>query len=342
VNLARLRGDSDTLREYAATSGGRVVVLGFEQDPWVAMLKLKIPCPADSSFPRRRHEEVTLRIAPRHDYPDSAPDFIISPVPFVCNVYVDGRVCMGSPGWTRTTALTTFVERIEKMLILDPETSHPGSPANSAAAEWYRGVVASRAFTIPTMKLVKAAKPRMFQWLDDEEKITLPTWDSWLNTLDEVKRSEVLAVLISNMHYLEIDEQARKTALDHVSAFHVEQAGLLIGYAYEHAESNGAKETRRYIVRVTDAIPAKDNEATPVSVKIPPATWSEAQPFLNAGKLVVGWYHSHPNLGAFFSGTDRRTQAALFNHGYSIGWVIDWVRKEEGFFVGSDSKSLKK
>ncbi len=43
--------------------------------------------------------------------------------------------------------------------------------------------------------------------------------------------------------------------------------------------------------------------------------------------MVVGWYHSHPNLGAFFSGTDRATQRAFFNRPYSVGLVVDPVRR---------------
>lgn len=57
----------------------------------------------------------------------------------------------------------------------------------------------------------------------------------------------------------------------------------------------------------------------------------------NHEDLVVGWYHSHPNLGAFFSGTDRKTQKAFFNHAYSLGWVIDPIKKEQKVFVAGES-----
>ena len=54
--------------------------------------------------------------------------------------------------------------------------------------------------------------------------------------------------------------------------------------------------------------------------------WIEANQVGTNGEMVVGWYHSHPNLGAFFSGTDRRTQQAFLGNAFSIGWVIDPVR----------------
>ena len=154
MNPARLRNDERELREYASTSGGRVVVLGFETQPWCAVLKLKIPCPADASFPRRRIEEVTLRINPQADHPVTKPEFFLSPVPFVPNVYESGRVCIGND-WGGTMALTTIVERIERFLVLDPVLSNPDSPANGSAAEWFRGLTASQRITLPTMRLVK-------------------------------------------------------------------------------------------------------------------------------------------------------------------------------------------
>ena len=57
--------------------------------------------------------------------------------------------------------------------------------------------------------------------------------------------------------------------------------------------------------------------------------------------MVVGWYHSHPDLGVSFSGTDRATQRVFFNRTYSVGLVVDPVRGEEAWFIGPDSVPLK-
>ncbi|MCG3201208.1 MAG: hypothetical protein NFCOHLIN_01074 [Gammaproteobacteria bacterium] len=56
--------------------------------------------------------------------------------------------------------------------------------------------------------------------------------------------------------------------------------------------------------------------------------------------MVVGWFHSHPNLGAFFSGTDRSTQRKFFGHEYSLGYVIDPIRDEHAYFLGADSEEI--
>jgi proteasome lid subunit RPN8/RPN11 len=61
---------------------------------------------------------------------------------------------------------------------------------------------------------------------------------------------------------------------------------------------------------------------------------------MRAGERVVGWFHSHPDIGAFFSGTDRRTQAAFFAQAFSVGWVIDPVRGEEAWFLGADARDV--
>ena len=51
---------------------------------------------------------------------------------------------------------------------------------------------------------------------------------------------------------------------------------------------------------------------------------------------------SHPNLGVFFSGTDRKTQKDFFDTEYSLGLVVDPVRDEELWFFGGDSQQLER
>jgi proteasome lid subunit RPN8/RPN11 len=68
--------------------------------------------------------------------------------------------------------------------------------------------------------------------------------------------------------------------------------------------------------------------------------WDKARQMLSQSMQVVGWYHSHPNLGAFFSGTDRTTQRGFFGHPYSVGLVVDPVRNEKAWFLGPGSTSL--
>lgn len=68
--------------------------------------------------------------------------------------------------------------------------------------------------------------------------------------------------------------------------------------------------------------------------------WQLANSRAKDGEFVVGWYHGHPNLGAFFSGTDRNAQKSFFRNAYSLGLVIDPIRNERKWFLGPDSIEL--
>ena len=43
---------------------------------------------------------------------------------------------------------------------------------------------------------------------------------------------------------------------------------------------------------------------------------------------IVGWYHSHPNLSPFMSGTDEQTHETYFNFECGVAIVIDPIRQE--------------
>jgi proteasome lid subunit RPN8/RPN11 len=179
-----------------------------------------------------------------------------------------------------------------------------------------------------------------FRWSNDIETLTLGPINAWLVSQSDSLQARVSEILSHQRQFIAVADQARDVILTHISAFRVEQAGLLVGRVYERLHHDQGIATKSHVIHITDAIMAKDDDATPVSVKISPATWSLAKPYLDEGKIVVGWYHSHPNIGAFFSGTDRNTQAAIFNHAYSLGWVIDWVRKEDAWFIGAESSPV--
>jgi proteasome lid subunit RPN8/RPN11 len=49
--------------------------------------------------------------------------------------------------------------------------------------------------------------------------------------------------------------------------------------------------------------------------------------------LVIGWWHSHINIGCFLSPTDIHTQECFFPESYQIALVVDPIRKEYKFFA---------
>jgi proteasome lid subunit RPN8/RPN11 len=60
----------------------------------------------------------------------------------------------------------------------------------------------------------------------------------------------------------------------------------------------------------------------------------------NDNLRIMGWWHSHPNLGCFLSSTDLLTQKYFFPKEYQVALVIDPIRNEFEFF--SVDNNMKK
>jgi proteasome lid subunit RPN8/RPN11 len=50
------------------------------------------------------------------------------------------------------------------------------------------------------------------------------------------------------------------------------------------------------------------------------------------GQRIVGWYHSHPRSGIYFSAHDLLIQTRYFSQPWQVGYVFDPVQHERGFF----------
>jgi proteasome lid subunit RPN8/RPN11 len=179
----------------------------------------------------------------------------------------------------------------------------------------------------------------MIQWKSmepDAKPTDLAAVLSCLPLLDVVFATEVLCqgplVLFA--------DDARRAIRAHVTARREESGGLLLGTAaMPSSELSGAIPFP--IICVIEAVPSESYEGTSVSLRMDPSVWTSAMPRKNAGLLVVGWFHSHPNLGAFFSGTDRATQRSFFPNEYSLGYVIDPIRDDHAYFIGPNSEELE-
>jgi proteasome lid subunit RPN8/RPN11 len=133
-----------------------------------------------------------------------------------------------------------------------------------------------------------------------------------------------------------VASDAFRKAWDHVVHSPLERGGLLLGEPLVNAPGDAAPA----VVFLRTAVPGLDDDATEYSLRLAHGVWDAARAALVPGEVVVGWFHSHPGIGAFFSGTDRRTQAGFFQHPFSVGWVIDPVRREQAWFVGPQSREL--
>jgi proteasome lid subunit RPN8/RPN11 len=185
------------------------------------------------------------------------------------------------------------------------------------------------------------------RWIESSERPAARTLAAWQQTLGERADAATMAQLAA------VTERARSVAAgtgpivalaasalasawDHVCDSSVERGGLLIGEPLARSDDDAAPA----LVHVRAAVAGLDDEATSMSLRLHTGVWDAARAALQPGEVVVGWFHSHPGIGAFFSGTDRRTQSGFFHHPFSLGWVIDPQQREQAWFVGRHSDAL--
>jgi proteasome lid subunit RPN8/RPN11 len=122
------------------------------------------------------------------------------------------------------------------------------------------------------------------------------------------------------------------------SNLRIEQGGILFGHAY--CDPNN----RMNYVEVTAAVPASATIGSSSHLEFTSESWLGIMEYAKKAypkENIVGWYHSHPNIGVFMSATDRRTQQAFFHHPWSVSIVYDPVREEIGCFLGNMAVPVK-
>ncbi len=107
----------------------------------------------------------------------------------------------------------------------------------------------------------------------------------------------------------------------------VELGGVLLGKAYRHG--------RRIVVEISAALPAHSNDHGPIHFTFTADAWAQvhkdrAAQFPNLS--IVGWFHTHPGLGVFYSSDDVVVQSAAFTLPWHVGLVVDPLSKDASFF----------
>jgi len=140
-----------------------------------------------------------------------------------------------------------------------------------------------------------------------------------------------------NPVYIEADALANLKAHSR-SNLQFELGGILFGNAYEDPELRGI------YVEITAAVAAPATVGTATHLEFTPSSWSGIMNYAQAEhpqENIVGWYHSHPNIGVFMSRTDMKTQRAFFYHPWCLSIVYDPVRDDTGFFLGESAQRVK-
>ncbi len=182
------------------------------------------------------------------------------------------------------------------------------------------------------------------RWIDAPECPAWRTLSAWQHTPCHDVDAATLAALAERARgqpagsgpIIALASPALAMAWAHVGDSVLERGGLLIGEPIVEA----AGDSLPALVHVRAAVAGTDDEATATSLRLHTGVWDTARAALRPGECVVGWFHSHPGIGAFFSGTDRDTQRGFFHHPFSLGWVIDPQRREQAWFIGPGSRAL--
>ena len=184
-----------------------------------------------------------------------------------------------------------------------------------------------------------SVKTMIISWKNTVAALDVPIWPNarqpeWL--LQQAQNHQPTVVLASSL---------TSRVLDHFGDAQVEKGGLLLGRLWRDESS---KPGTVDLVEICQEVPALAADSSALSLKMDTLVWEAARLICvqtndqsTSPLRVVGWYHSHPNLGAFFSQTDRQTQANFFSNTFSIGWVIDPFNThrdgslDEAFFIGA-------
>lgn len=118
---------------------------------------------------------------------------------------------------------------------------------------------------------------------------------------------------------------------------HVEQGGVMLGRVRRYK-----KEIYNYV----ESIALADTKGSPAFVEFTPAMWADMQDQLsltneNRGAdeqlFIVGWFHTHPNMSVFMSGTDRNTQNLNFWQDWQASLVLNPQGKNYKAFFGKNA-----
>lgn len=117
------------------------------------------------------------------------------------------------------------------------------------------------------------------------------------------------------------------------SDLYSELGGVLLGHVY--------REGQTLIVEVEAAIPAVSEDHGPVHFTFTADAWSQIHKDRAATYPVleiVGWFHTHPGLGVFYSSDDAVVHSAAFTLPWHVGLVVDPVRQEAAYFGWADGE----
>lgn len=114
-----------------------------------------------------------------------------------------------------------------------------------------------------------------------------------------------------------------------------ELGGFLLGNLYR------CPNTGRHYLAIDQSTRAHFVESSDVHLAFTLDTWAHLAEELTGkflGKLVVGWYHSHPRMDVFLSAYDMAIHEERFDDPWTTALVIEPEKNRGGFFRWQDGK----
>lgn len=137
-----------------------------------------------------------------------------------------------------------------------------------------------------------------------------------------------VGIVITQAALRQIDAHCR-------SDFHRELGGVLLGKAFQ-------RQGQQWVA-IAAALPATSSDHGPIHFTFTADVWAK----INRDRethhpqlAIVGWFHTHPDLGVFYSADDVVVHTVAFRELWHIGLVIDPVRQDACFF-GWDQQELR-
>lgn len=106
-----------------------------------------------------------------------------------------------------------------------------------------------------------------------------------------------------------------------------EVGGALLGHAYRYRGET--------YVQIEAALPARTDDHGPNHFTFNADAWSHLhrdRASHHPGLDIVGWFHTHPGLGVFYSADDVVVHSAAFVMPWHVGLVVDPTNEEAGLF----------
>jgi proteasome lid subunit RPN8/RPN11 len=168
---------------------------------------------------------------------------------------------------------------------------------------------------------------RTLQWLPDplpngrvSESVDVAT--------TETDPNAETTIVVSQEVLLKVNEHVSQT-------LERELGGFLLGNRYR------CPTTARDYVIIDQYSPAKFTESNEIRLAFTHEAWAQLSDELSGkflGKLLVGWYHSHPRMDVFLSSHDMDIQTERFPEPWMVALVLEPEKHRGGFFCSREGR----